>query len=219
IILCVVCAFILFFNHLYAQDTLPKFSVKNPGNNRIIISWTNNYDLVKQINIQRSFDSLKNYTTILNVADPMNKQNGFADAKATNGHMFYRLFIVLDKGMFYFTEAKKPIPDTTRKGDVYIKPANDTIVKTLPKGFVPSKYVFIQEDGYIHVNLPGAAEKKYSLKFYEEDGELLFELKDIKQSFFTLEKTNFYHAGWFGFELFENGILIERHKFFLSKDF
>jgi len=29
------------------QDTLPKFSVKNVGNNRIIIGWVNNYPLVK----------------------------------------------------------------------------------------------------------------------------------------------------------------------------
>ena len=66
---------------LPAQDTLPKFSVKNAGGGRIIISWLNTYQLVKQINIQRSFDSVKNYKTILSVPDPMNKENGYADTK------------------------------------------------------------------------------------------------------------------------------------------
>src|SRR4029079_19442246 len=56
------CLFILVFLLLsavsFGQDTLPKFSVTNAGNNRVIIGWVNTYGLVKQISIQRSFDSL-----------------------------------------------------------------------------------------------------------------------------------------------------------------
>jgi len=48
---------------------------------------------------------------------------------------------------------------------------------------------------------------------------MLFELKDIKQKNFKLDKTNFYHAGWFRFELYEDGKLLEKHKFYLEKDF
>ena len=72
----------------HAQDTLPNFSLRNVGNNRIIVGWTNNYQNIKQISIQRSFDSLKNFKTILTVADPTTPQNGYADTKATNDHMF-----------------------------------------------------------------------------------------------------------------------------------
>src|SRR5215211_5557487 len=96
-----------------AQDTLPKFSVTNAGNNRFIIGWVNTYGLVKQISIQRSHDSLKYYTTILSVADPNARQNGFADKKAPNDHMYYRLFVVLDKGQYYFTEAKRAVFDSS----------------------------------------------------------------------------------------------------------
>src|SRR5687768_9566490 len=91
---------------VFSQDTLPKFSLRNVGNNRVIVGWVNNYPLVKQISIQRSFDSLGIYKTILSVTDPNAVQNGFADTKAPNSHMFYRLFVVLDKGEFYFTTAK-----------------------------------------------------------------------------------------------------------------
>ena len=67
-----------------AQDTLPKFSVRNVGNSRFIVGWVNNYPLVKQISIQRSHDSLKSFTTILSVTDPNSRQNGFVDTKAPN---------------------------------------------------------------------------------------------------------------------------------------
>src|SRR6476469_5609702 len=105
----IVCLFLLFsFSSVRAQDTLPRFSVQNAGKNRFIVGWVNNYGLVKQISIQRSHDSLSNYTTIMSVADPNARQNGFADTKAPNDHMFYRLFVVLDKGQYFFTQSQKP---------------------------------------------------------------------------------------------------------------
>jgi hypothetical protein len=97
---------------LSGQDTLPRFSAINAGNNRSIISWVNTYSLVKQISVQRSFDSLTNYKTILTVADPMAVQNGYMDTKAANDHMFYRIYIQLDKGVYLYTKPKKPFLDT-----------------------------------------------------------------------------------------------------------
>src|SRR5688572_4902316 len=89
-----------FGENLFAQDTLPRFSVRNVGNNRIIIGWVNNFEHIKQISIQRSHDSLTNYKTILTVPDPTTKHNGFVDLKAANDHMYYRLYLLLDKGYF-----------------------------------------------------------------------------------------------------------------------
>jgi hypothetical protein len=91
-----------------AQDTLPNFKVQDIGNNRYVVSWTNNYPYTAQITIQRSFDSLRGYKSILTVPDPTSKQNGFADSKAVNDHMFYRLYILLDNGRYIFTDAKQP---------------------------------------------------------------------------------------------------------------
>ena len=213
-----------------AQDTLPRFSVENIGNKRIVVSWINPHSLVKQINVQRSFDSTKNYTTILNVADPSTMENGFADATAPNTNMFYRLFVVLDKGEFYFTAAKKPIIDSSRKPDlskINTKKLIDSLNQpsiyngqsSKPVTFIPSLYVFTLRDGFLHVRLPEAPAKKYTLKFYDDDENFLFELKDLKESKMTLEKSNFFHAGWFRFELYENNVLLEKHKFYLTRDF
>src|SRR4051812_42230765 len=135
--------FVLVSTLVAAQDTLPKFNVTNAGKNRFIIGWVNNYDLVKQISIQRSHDSLKNYTTILTVTDPNTKQNGFADTKAPNDHMYYRLFVVLDKGQFFFTEARKPFTDTSSLGlakltkNYSIDKANDSGISVTIKPLIP----------------------------------------------------------------------------------
>src|SRR5579875_2808354 len=210
-----------------AQDTLPKFTVNNAGNNHVIIGWVNTYGLVKQISIQRSFDSLKNYTTILSVADPNARENGFADTKAPNDHMFYRLFVVLDQGQYFFTTPKKPFTDTSRiarvtsleKNNVTEIPINNNLSKGIPKnpGFVPSFYVYTNKDGYVFINLPDADKKKYHIKFYEDDDSFLFEIKSIKEPALTLDKTNFLHAGWFKFELYNDDKLVEKNKFYLPK--
>ncbi|WP_127132054.1 hypothetical protein [Pseudoflavitalea rhizosphaerae] len=96
----------------FAQDTLPRFTVTTRGYNKAIISWTNNYTSVTQINVQRSFDSSKGFRTILNVPDPSVPQNGFVDTKAPAQNMFYRLFIVLEDGNYIFSRAQRPYWDT-----------------------------------------------------------------------------------------------------------
>ena len=218
---------------MQAQDTLPKFSVKNVGGNRIIISWTNTFETIKQISIQRSFDSLNKYKTILSVPDPTTPQNGFVDTKATNDHMFYRLFILLDKGVYLFSNAKKPVLDTMvsigKKERLDASGLKDSLAnlnsglvpieaKNKPLGFVASKHIYTYKDGYVKIDLPDNEKKKYSVKFFD-NGEFLFELKEIKEKVFQIDKANFYHGGWFNFELYEDGRLIEKNKFYLAKDF
>ncbi len=240
----------------YGQDTLPNFTLLNAGNNKIIIGWVNPFDDVKQISIQRSFDSTTGYKSILTVADPMSKQNGYVDAKAVNDHMFYRIYVQRDKGYYIFSKAKKPFRDTAT---IYKKIDKDTITTFTIRGkdtiivkkvdpfsvkmngfpiadsvqtpnvnnnkpklmaFAPSMYVYTHRDGYVKILLPEDEKpEKYAIKFFEEDGSFLFELKEIKERSFKIDKTNFYHAGWFKFELYEDGKLRERHKFYLEKDF
>ncbi len=242
-----------------AQDTLPDFTVKNFGKKRIIVSWKNSYPLVKQIGIQRSSDSLRNYKTILTVIDPMLPENGYFDNKAPTDSMFYRLFIVLDNAQFIFTDPQKPVLDTSKQliveekislideknnltnkkpgvtellyNHVIFKSTDSTIIintydsslleKQIIKPYVytPSMYVFTQKDGYVQIHLPEAETKDYSIKFFEEDDRFLFELKKILKPSLKIDRTSFYHAGWFKFELYENKKLLEKHKFFLQKDF
>jgi hypothetical protein len=268
-----------------AQDTLPKFTLVNKGNNRIIVSWTNTYGAaIRQLTVQRSADSLKNFTSILTLPDPTVPQNGYVDTKAANGHMFYRLYILFDGGKYIFSKSKRPFQDTLKTktvakenqpGDqriqedpavreslkpkempermIYIK-RRDTLVGQLGersikrfrdsvatktkdtlsfntadtiviKSFVPkevykpSRFVFTEKDGNVKIALPDAAIKKYTLRFFDETNTPVFEIKQVKEKILILDKVNFIHSGWFKFELMEDGILKEKHKLFIPKDF
>lgn len=214
------------FSFSFGQDTLPKFTVKNLGNDRegnpsIVISWVNPFDSTKQISIQTSHDSLRNYRTLISMTDPNAKLNGFADKRAPNDHMYYRLFIVKGNGQYLFTGVKRPYFDTAKA----VTPLEKAVAK-MPEGrelkkpdFIPSFYVYTNKEGYVLINLPDAEKQKYHIKFFEEDNSFLFEIKNIKQSGLVLDKTNFLHAGWFNFELYNDDKLVERHKFYLEKDF
>ena len=237
-------AFIATVKSLVAQpalqqlgDTLPKFSVKNVGDNRIVIGWINTFETVRQISIQRSFDSTKNFKSILTVTDPSLPENGYADTKVNNNHMFYRLYIMLDKGVYLFSDSKKPVLDTVVKKDAAVKTElPDMVIPVIisdsvligpvngnnrPKAelFTPSKRVFTFKDGYVRIILPEDTDKKYNIKFFSSENDLLFELKEVKERNFKIDKANFYHAGWFKFELYENGELLEKNKFYIPKEF
>jgi hypothetical protein len=236
---------ILFSSLAEAQDPLPAFEVRDIGSGRIVISWYNNYPKIAQLTIQRSFDSLRGYKSILTVPDPAAVQNGFADTKAVNDHMFYRLYILLDKGEYFFTAPKQPVKqaagamgdtgpmatNTSYTTSTYAPAGGDpknSVAKVPfnvspqsdPDAYAPSLYVYAQPDGNIRIDVPN--KKRYAgyrIKFYEADKQPLFELKQLPAPSFLLDKTNFLHGGWFLFELYEESRLVERHKVFLEKDF
>lgn len=88
-----------------------------------------------------------------------------------------------------------------------------------PVVYKPSRFVYTEKDGNIAINLPEANSKKYSVKFFDEEENPLFEIKELKESAVTLDKANFLRSGWFRFELYEDGKLKEKHKFFIPKEF
>src|SRR6187551_612815 len=95
----------------------------------------------------------------------------------------------------------------------------DAIVKNKPGVVIPQYHIVANKDGLVRISLLDFDGKKYSIKFYEDDDTFLFELKDIKEASLMLEKSNFYHSGWFKSELYESDKLIEKNRFFIPKDF
>lgn len=248
-----------------AQKVLPGITVKD-FEGKIVVSWKNEYkNTVSAINIQRSFDSTKNYSTIGSVLNPQNFENGYADDKPPYTKMYYRLFISFEGGTYVFSsvarpEKIRPVRDTmSTKADSNIKfawqvaPSADSAVeqkdqvlrdvkirvnssitdpgKKLPprKDSIslknnpeiityPSQRIFTSRDNNVVIHLPDAMSNKYNVKFYDENMLFIFELTKLKEEFLIVEKVNFVHAGWFHFELFENGRLLEKNKFFIGKD-
>src|SRR5580692_4750818 len=94
---------------LKAQDTLPRFSATARGPGKILVSWHNKYPVVTQISIQRSTDSLRNFTTLLTVPDPQIPENGFVDSKPGSSKMYYRIFILFPNSKYMFTKSRRPV--------------------------------------------------------------------------------------------------------------
>ena len=204
-----------------AQDTLPKLTVKNISN-KIIISWKTTYGAnITAINIQRSSDSLKNFTTIGSVLEPNNRENGYVDSKAPGLNMFYRVFVAFEGGTYIFTKSYRPVIDTGNTNSDNLQPDKTDTSKLLPviiKGFIPSKYIYTGKENNVIINLPNAGKRLYTIKFFDEKDRQVFEILKVAEPYFIIEKVNFSHSGWFYFKLFEDEILREKNQFYIPKE-
>ena len=226
--------FIFFFisrQQAAAQDTLPRITVKNISN-KIIVSWKMNYGAnISTINIQRSKDSIKNFTTIGSVLEPMNRENGYVDNKATSPNMFYRVFVAFAGGTYLFTKSYRPVKDSitgrlsaTEEDKLLLLEQSKTESITVKPGvakpyvYIPSKFIFTSKENSVIIQLPEAGGNQYSVKFFDEKDNPVFEIRKVTEPYLIIEKVNFLHSGWFYFKLYDNGILKERNQFYIPKE-
>lgn len=111
----------------------------------------------------------------------------------------------------------------TKTKDSLLLLGNDTV---LLKPYIyngpwrASAYLFTDRSGVINLKLPLAKEKVYSLHVFEADSKKpVFSIKHVTEPELMIDKTNFVHAGWFSFELYEDNKLKERNKVFVQKEF
>jgi len=117
-----------------AQDGgLPEFTVENLGKNRTLVSWENHYgDMLLQVNVQVSYDSLRNFGTVFEPLSPSLPQNGFVNTKAYEGKIYYRLFFVLNGGAYYFTQSKAVEDEDDLEGKTRFAVKEKTITVRTP---------------------------------------------------------------------------------------
>jgi len=210
------------------QDTLPRFTVKKK-NNIITISWLNYLKNTSQINIQRSKDSNRNFITIHSVPNPDARSYSYVDKTAKTDSGFYRVFILFEGANYIFTKPLRPVEDTIKLLPVTnnnLLTKNEKQKEIVPppvsappkKAWEPSVYIFTGDDGNVVIQLPDAKTKKYAVRFSREEGRLLFTLPEIKETYLLLDKATFLKSGWYYFELRENGTVIERNKFLITRD-
>jgi hypothetical protein len=89
----------------------------------------------------------------------------------------------------------------------HIKPNNNS-----------SSRIFTGRDNNVLLHLDNADTKKYSVKFFDEDNKNIFTLNKLHENDLIIDKVNFVHAGWFHFEVYESGKMIERNKFYIPRD-
>ena len=105
----------------------------------------------------------------------------------------------------------------------------DTIVTVgideyMIKPFVPkpvwkaSKYLFTNTDGYIILKVPELQKHYYKIIFTEEKGDEIFILNNVTDEYLMIDKSNFPHAGWFFYIMYEDGKVFEKNKFFVESD-
>jgi hypothetical protein len=66
--------------------------------------------------------------------------------------------------------------------------------------------------------VPGVPLHHYSIKFFNEKNDFIFDVTEVKEPVVLIDKVNFLRSGWYKFELYEDGKLKEKHKFFVPKD-
>jgi len=126
------CSLIILFICLTAiaasgQQVLPAITVKNL-NGKIVVSWLNEYKKpIQNILIQRSYDSLKNYSTIGTVLNPQNTENGYPDANPPYNKMYYRLTITFEGGTYAIGPATRPVKEVYEP-----EPIDITAIPTSP---------------------------------------------------------------------------------------
>lgn len=241
-------------NSVVAQDTLPAFTVKHK-NGKVILSWVNNFKVIKQLSIQRSADSLKGFKTILTLPDPSSVTNGFLDNNAPDTVSFYKLYILLDSGKYLFSKSQKPKkdvppppplvkketqtvtqsantdtnedPPSKTYGPEFTKLSNkkksdglkaDSVNMVRPENFKPSGFIFTNPQGNVTIVLPIGKNEHFKIKFFDNNGDELFELNNVKENTTILDKSNFMRAGTYRFEIYENGVLREKSKLIIPKD-
>lgn len=223
---------------LLAQQTLPNISVNNVGG-KIIVSWKNEYTVpVTNISIQRSYDSLNNFTSISSVLNPESKENGFADMDAPYNRMYYRLFIAFDGGAYIITTAQKPSKDLSSLIDTaegikpwQLNPLKDSSIQLPPDGTkpgkdkpevkkdnYPSERMYTYQDNSIIIRLSDASTRKYRILVFDDSDKQVMELTNLKDPVLILDKVNFPHAGWYHFEIYDNSGLVEKNRFIVTKD-
>ncbi len=222
------------------QAVLPEVVVKESGG-KVIISWLNDYKKpVSVISIQRSYDSLRNFTTIGAVLNPQNLENGYLDKNPPYKKMYYRVFISFEGGAYEYSKSQRPTEEIITE-IIKTKEGKDSVVvitnpqpqpwQVNPK--VDSTYIEPTPTGpkvkplskLVHnygqdvvLDLPYAATRKYDVKFFNEDDKLVLEIKGLKETFLIIEKVNFKRSGTYHFELYEDGILIDENIVIIAKD-
>ncbi len=216
------------FNAIAQQKPLPAIMVKNI-NNKIIVSWINEFTKpITTLNIQRSYDSLKNYKTAGSVLSPQSRENGYADVNAPYNKMYYRIFVAFEGGSYAYSNVMRPIKDTTKYNNGADDKSPWMAGSGRDSGFIqppskptityPSSFIFTAKDNNVIIHLNETATRKYSVKFFDDTEKFLFEIKRIKEDYLIIEKVNFVHTGWFNFEIYEDGELLEKNKFQITKE-
>lgn len=106
--------------------------------------------------------------------------------------------------------------ERTEKHDT--KPKLQLLAILSKPNFESSAFIFSNEEGNLILLLPEAERKHYELKIFKDDGSPVFKMKNIKERYLLVDRSNFYQSGWFRYELYESGRIKGKNRFFIPPD-
>lgn len=211
-----------------AQYPLPAMAIttEQAQNN---LTWYCQYDGIKSIAVQRSADSVRNFTTIGVINAPKKGMGAYRDTHPVVGKNYYRLSIEFGGDLEWFSNTYKVFLDSatiarsleerikTGTTNAITAPTNDkgkgeTTESSTPKAFyfTPSSKIYTNPyTGHININLEDATAKRYSLRFYDPSKNEVLRVSRISKPMLILDKNNFNSRGIYSFQLFEGSSLVE----------
>lgn len=122
---------ILTASQAYAQTEPPVLpdviAASDKGIN--VISWTCQYDGIKTIAVQRSADSVFNYSTIGYVKNLKKGTQAFIDGHPQPGANWYRLYIAFSSDLTWYSNNIKVVVDSATILEKGVIPPNDSLQK------------------------------------------------------------------------------------------
>jgi hypothetical protein len=208
-----------------AQDTLPKFTLFKKLDGGTQLDWINDYGIVKQITIQRSTDSLKRFASIGSDTTPMDRRGFFIDKKAKLTNYFYRIFIQLPEGKYFYTSSKR-LPKGTKPstGPIYKLDTNKTnttqiynkaLLDSLLKAGLDSAAIKKLDSTIFVIPKPVFTPSDYI--FTDKKGNVLVLLPSAESKFYSIsffDENN--RKVLFIKKVQESNLILERYNFYKS---
>lgn len=209
----------------YGQKSLPDLDITtNQGVS--ILSWTNPYiNGIKTIYVERSKDSIVNYSNIGVVKGLNNNIQGFVDATPFAGDNWYRVVVVFNSDIEWKSNIVKVFVDSQAIINRAAIKSKDSLEKTIVKNleekgkidtaivenvvkkvtYPKSKYVFTDPfSGNINIKLPNFEDFLYSIKFYTLEDKYLFVIPRIVEGEIILDKRNFQNLTTYKFIIYKD---------------
>ncbi len=118
-----------------AQPQLPEM-VSASQKGLVLLGWTSQYEGIKSIAVQRSSDSVYNFTTVGYVKNLKKGPQGFIDGHPVPGKNYYRLFIAFASDLTWTSNRTMVVMDSAQILAAGVVPSNDSLQryvgKTLP---------------------------------------------------------------------------------------
>jgi hypothetical protein len=187
-----------------------------------VLTWTNQYDGVKSIAVQRSVDSIRNFITIGFIDAPKKGIMTYTDEHPMPGRNHYRLSVGFAGDVEWNTNVYKVILDsaiiaksvlgaietgtTNSKNNTNL---NNTTTTT-DFYYTPSSRIYTNPyTGHINISLDDAMKKKYAVRFYDPEEKEVLRIARISKTVLILDKNNFNARGTYHFKLFDGTSLVE----------